>query len=99
MILMLAHLLCLQADVKTELTRSIMDAIALADLYPKGRQMMADEEYLIVLRDLLNLSNILDDMEQTGWVPYPSRTQFFNVYTRLARKRDLQAKSSKPAAS
>lgn len=26
-------------------------------------------------QDLLNLSNILDDMEQTGAVPYPSRTQ------------------------
>lgn len=31
-----------------------------------GRQYLQDEDYLLILRDLLNLSNILDDMEQTG---------------------------------
>jgi hypothetical protein len=82
------------ADVKAELGRSVMDNMTLADLYPKGRQMMGDEDYLLILRDLLNLSSILDDMEQTGWVPYPSRTQFFNLYTRTYRKLLQEARKS-----
>ncbi len=34
---------------------------------------------LLSCSDLLNLSNILDDMEQTGWVPYQARTQVWTA--------------------
>lgn len=47
---------------------------------------MQDEDYLSVLKDMLNLSNILDDMEQTGYVPYPNRTQYYNTYSKLYRQ-------------
>jgi hypothetical protein len=40
---------------------------------------------LLLFQDLLNLSNILDDMEQTGWIPYTSRTQYYNLYSKLYR--------------
>lgn len=32
----------------------------------QARQLINDEEYLFILRDLFNLSNVLDDMEFTG---------------------------------
>ena len=38
-----------------------------------------------ILRDLLNLSNILDDMEQTGIVSYSNRTQYYALYRRDQR--------------
>ena len=32
----------------------------------QARQLISDEEYLYILRDMFNLSNVLDDMEFTG---------------------------------
>jgi hypothetical protein len=34
--------------------------------YPKAHQLLNDEDYLFILRDMLNLSAVLDDMEFTG---------------------------------
>lgn len=73
------------ADVRAEVTRHVTEQIQPVDQYPKGRQFLADEEYMQILKDLLNLSNILDDMEQTGLVPYQSRTQYYAIYSRLYR--------------
>lgn len=53
-------------DVRAELLRSIAPGINQADMYPKARQLINDEEYLYILRDMFNLSNVLDDMEFTG---------------------------------
>ena len=66
------------ADVRAEVTRNVTDRIQPIDQYPKGRQLLHDEEYVLILRDLLNLSNILDDMEQTGWVPYQNRSAYYS---------------------
>lgn len=55
------------------------------DQYPRGRAMLADEDYARILRDLLNLSNILDDMELSGTIPYHSRTPYYAQYSRLYR--------------
>lgn len=68
------------ADVRTEITRNVTERVQPVDQYPKGRQFLQDEEYLTVLRDLLNLSNILDDMEQTGWVPYQNRSAYYSEF-------------------
>ncbi|KAG1666839.1 hypothetical protein FOA52_009463 [Chlamydomonas sp. UWO 241] len=73
------------ADVRAEITRNVTERSQPIDQYPKGRQFLGDEEYLTILRDLLNLSNILDDMEQTGWVPYQNRSSYYNQYSRLYR--------------
>lgn len=73
------------ADVRAEITRNVTEQIQPVDQYPKGRQFLNDEEYMLVLKDLLNLSNILDDMEQTGLVPYQNRTQYYNLYSKLYR--------------
>jgi hypothetical protein len=35
-------------------------------MYPKAHQLLHDEDYLLILRDMLNLSAVLDDMEFTG---------------------------------
>ena len=75
------------ADVKAEMTRQVMEKLQQVDLYPRGRHLMNnDEEYLFILRDLLNLGVILDDMEQTGWVPYSHRTAYYNLYGRIYRQ-------------
>ena len=66
------------ADVRNEITRNVTDRIQPVDQYPKGRQFLQDEDYLLILKDLLNLSNILDDMEQTGFVPYQKRSSYFS---------------------
>lgn len=66
------------ADVRAEVTRNVTERSQPIDQYPKGRQFLADEDYLTILRDLLNLSNILDDMEQTGWVPYQNRNSYYS---------------------
>lgn len=55
------------------------------DQYPRGRTMLADEDYAGILRDLLNLSSILDDMELSGTIPYHSRTPYYAQYSRLYR--------------
>lgn len=81
------------ADIRTEITRNVTEQIQSVDQYPKGRQFLQDEEYLGILRDLLNLSNILDDMEQTGWVPYQNRTAYYGCYSKLYRMLLAKAKS------
>lgn len=53
-------------DVRVEVLRSVAPGITQADMYPKARQLISDEEYLYILRDMFNLSNVLDDMEFTG---------------------------------
>lgn len=73
------------ADVRAKLMRNVTESLQLIDQYPKGRQFLQDDEYMLILRDLLNLSNILDDMEQTGWVPYQNRTPYYNLYSKLYR--------------
>lgn len=85
----------LRAAMQAEITRNVTETIQPVDQYPKGRQFLHDEDYLSVVRDMLNLSNILDDMEQTGWVPYTSRTQYYNMYSKLYRSL-LQRASSNP---
>ena len=82
------------ADTRAEITRNVTEQIQPVDQYPKGRQFLNDEEYLAILRDMLNLSNILDDMEQTGWVPYQNRTQYYNLYSKLYRMLLNKAKAS-----
>ena len=62
-------------DVRTEITKNGLQPV---DQYPKGRLFLNDEDYMMILRDLLNLSNILDDMEQTGFVPYTNRTSYYS---------------------
>ncbi|KAF5838516.1 hypothetical protein DUNSADRAFT_2714 [Dunaliella salina] len=80
------------ADVRAELLRNVNESIQQVDIYPKGRQMLNDDEYMAVMKDLLNLSNILDDMEQTGVVPYTSRTQYYNLHSKLHRLLIAKAK-------
>jgi hypothetical protein len=81
------HIHCFHttADVRAELIKNITDQVQPVDSYPKGRQHVGDDEYVLVIRDMLNLSNILDDMEQTGWVPYQNRSQYYNLYCKLHR--------------
>lgn len=73
------------ADVKAELLKNVTEQTQPIDSYPKGRQYVNDEEYLLIVRDLLNLSNILDDMEMTGTIPYQIRSQYYNLYGKLYR--------------
>ena len=83
------------ADVKSEMTRQVMEKLQQIDLYPRGRQLIdKDEEYVIILRDLLNLGVILDDMEQTGWVPYSHRTAYYNLYAKIYRALTTRAASN-----
>jgi hypothetical protein len=84
----------LPCTMQAEITRNVTETIQPVDQYPKGRQFLQDEDYLSVLRDLLNLSNILDDMEQTGWVPYANRTQYYNMYSKLYRSLLQRASAS-----
>lgn len=64
------------------------------DRYPRGRQLLQDDEYVAILRDLLNLSGCLDDMEQTSYpVPYQNRTQLYNLYSKIYRLLHLKAKT------
>jgi hypothetical protein len=68
-------------DVRAELLRSVAPGITQADMYPKARQLINDEEYLYILRDMFNLSNVLDDMEFTGaWAPaqYQDKAQHWD---------------------
>ncbi|KAJ9516746.1 hypothetical protein QJQ45_027158, partial [Haematococcus lacustris] len=67
-------------------------AFGAVDLYPAGRAMMNDEEYLVILRDLLNLSNCLDLMEQVS-TPYASMKQYFNIYGKVFRLLQATARS------
>ncbi len=48
--------------------------------------------FVRVVQDLLNLSNILDDMEQTGIVSYANRTQYYALYSKLYRMLIAKAK-------
>ncbi|KAL6749004.1 hypothetical protein V8C86DRAFT_2862149 [Haematococcus lacustris] len=80
------------ADVKAELMRNVTENIQIVDLYPAGRAMMNDEEYLVILRDLLNLSNCLDLMEQVS-TPYASMKQYFNIYGKVFRLLQATARS------
>lgn len=73
------------AEVRTELTRNVTERTQPVDQYPKGRQFLGDEDYVLILRDLLNLSNILDDMEQTGYVPYKNLSLYYSQYSKLYR--------------
>lgn len=72
-------------DVRSELLRTVAPGISPADMYPKAHQLMNDEDYLMILRDMFNLSNVLDDMEHTGCIPYHNRGHYYNVYSRLYR--------------
>ncbi|GFH26685.1 predicted protein [Haematococcus lacustris] len=74
------------ADVKAELMRNVTENIQI------GRAMMNDEEYLVILRDLLNLSNCLDLMEQVS-TPYASMKQYFNIYGKVFRLLQATARS------
>lgn len=83
------------ADVRVEVTKNVMERLQPIDLYPKGRQLLGDEEYVLILKDLLNLGNILDDMEQTGWVPYQNRIAYNNLYGKVYRLLAAKATSTK----
>ena len=88
------------ADVKSEMTRQVMEKLQQIDLYPRGRQLIEkDEEYFFILRDLLNLGVILDDMEQTGWVPYSHRTAYYNLYAKIYRALTTRAASNSKVSS
>lgn len=52
--------------VRAELARELAGNMKVGDLYPKSSVLKDDEEYLLILRDMFNLSNVLDDMEFTG---------------------------------
>ncbi|GLI70157.1 hypothetical protein VaNZ11_014969 [Volvox africanus] len=80
------------ADVRAEIIRNVTEHTQPVDQYPRGRQFLNDEEYMSILRDLLNLSNILDDMEQTGIVSYTNRTQYYALYSKLYRMLIAKAK-------
>ncbi|MEW5306581.1 MAG: hypothetical protein WDW38_007882 [Sanguina aurantia] len=82
------------ADIRTEVTKNVTEQRQPIDQYPKGRQFLHDDDYCLVLKDLLNLSNILDDMELTGSVPYQSRTLYYNMYCKLYRVLLNKAKNS-----
>jgi hypothetical protein len=81
-----------RVQVKGEVLRNVWDHMQPVDLLPKGRQLVNDDEYLSILKDMFNLSNILDDMEQTGWIPYHTRGHYYNVYSRLYRMLSTKAK-------
>lgn len=81
-------------DVKNELLRHVTDHIQSVDSYPKGRQMLADEEYLLIIKDMFNLSVVLDDMELTGCIPYYNRGHYYNVYSKLYRMLVAKAKQT-----
>eukprot|EP00879_Flechtneria_rotunda_P001615 GHRR01001775.1.p1 GENE.GHRR01001775.1~~GHRR01001775.1.p1 ORF type:complete len:134 (+),score=23.06 GHRR01001775.1:544-945(+) len=72
-------------DVRAELLRTVAPGITPADMYPKAHQLVKDDDYLLILRDMFNLSSVLDDMEHTGTVPYHIRGHYYNVYSRLYR--------------
>jgi hypothetical protein len=46
------------------------------------------------VRDLLNLSVVLDDMEQTGVVPYAARGAYHTAYARVYRQLAAYAKAA-----
>lgn len=81
------------ADTRAEVIRNVTEQVQPIDQYPKGRQFLNDDEYMSILKDLLNLSNILDDMEQTGIVAYPNRTQYYALYSKLFRMLLAKAKA------
>jgi hypothetical protein len=71
------------ADVRKELQRTVFESYRQIDTYPKGQVLINDDEYVAVLKDMLNLSLILDDMEITGAIPYLNKGNYYNVYSRL----------------
>jgi hypothetical protein len=82
-------------DVRSELLRSLTPGqppLHPVDMYPKARQLITDDEYIGILRDMFNLSNVLDDMEHTGCIPYQNRGHYYNVYSRLYRMLVARAK-------
>ena len=81
------------ADTRAEVIRNVTEQVQPIDQYPKGRQFLNDDEYMSILKDLLNLSNILDDMEMTGIVAYPNRTQYYALYSKLYRMLLAKAKA------
>lgn len=80
---------------RSELLRNVIANDSLQqkhiDRYPRGRQLIHDDEYVLVIRDLLNLSSILDDIEQGSHVPYQTRTQYYNLYAKLYRLATMRA--------
>lgn len=104
----LPRLLCPQ-EVRAELQGTIFDqpaevaacaafpqTIRMLHLYPRAQQFLNDEEYLSIMRDLLNLNSVLDDMEQSGLVPYSQRGHYYNTYSGIYRL--LLSKSKTPPA-
>lgn len=83
-------------DVRSELTRIICNDVQPVDMYPKGRQLITDDDYVYILRDMFNLSHVLDDMEQTACIPYHNRGHYYNVYSRLYRMLVAKAKQTSP---
>lgn len=73
------------ADVKAELLRNVTDNLQPIDSYPRGRQLINDDDYVMVIRDMFNLSTVLDDMEMTGAVAYHQRSHYYQVYSKLYR--------------
>ncbi|GBF96405.1 hypothetical protein Rsub_09204 [Raphidocelis subcapitata] len=87
------------ADVRAELLRRVPvtpNELQPVDLYPRGRAMLNDDDYLSILKDMFNLSNVLDDMELTGAPPYHAKGHFYNVYSRLYRMLVARAKQAAP---
>ena len=82
------------SDVRAELLRNITDQIQPIDAYPKGRHFLTDDDYVSVLRDMFNLSVVLDDMEQTGGVSHGHRAPYYNQYSRLYRLLASKAKET-----
>lgn len=83
--------------VRAELLRQLTPSqppLQAVDLYPKARQLINDDEYVSILRDMLNLSTVLDDMEQTGTIPYAIRGHYYNVYSKLYRMLAAKAKEA-----
>jgi hypothetical protein len=81
------------ADARAELLRPVAPGLCAADTLPRGRTCAGDDEYVEILRDMLNLSAVLDDMELTGVVPYQNRSTYYNVYGRLYRLLTARAKA------
>jgi len=87
------------ADVRSELLRRVPvtpNELQPIDLYPRGRAMLNDDDYLSILKDMFNLSNVLDDMELTGAPPYHNKGHYYNVYSRLYRMLVARAKQAAP---
>ena len=83
-------------EVKNELLKPAnsknTDNLQQIDLYPKGRQYINDDEYLLIMKDIINLSLVLDDIEQTGFLPFHQRTALHATYHGLHKKLTARAR-------